>query len=128
MPESSKTLKIYEYARCTTCKNALKFLDARKISYERVPIVEQPPSLAELKRMLGHQGGELRKLFNTSGQVYREMGLSEKLPTLSESEALQLLASNGKLIKRPFVLSLGADRDDSFGWVGFKEAEWKKQL
>jgi arsenate reductase len=72
--------------------------------------------------MLGHLGGELKKLFNTSGQVYREMKLGEKLPTMSEAQALKLLAANGKLIKRPFLLAARG------GAVGFKEAEWKKLL
>lgn len=112
-------LKIYEYDKCSTCKQALKFLDARKIPYEKIPIVDRPPSIAELKKMLSHVG-DLRKLFNTSGQVYREMKLGEKLPSMKESEALKLLSSNGKLIKRPFALASDA------GVVGFKEAEWKK--
>ena len=115
-----KHVKVYEYANCSTCKKALKFLDAKQVDYERVPIVERPPSVADLKKMLAHQGGELKRLFNTSGQVYRELGVSEKLPTMSEAEALKLLAAHGKLIKRPFVLTDGA------GLVGFKEDEWKK--
>jgi arsenate reductase len=117
-----KNLKIYEYDKCSTCKKALKFLDARKVTYEKVPIVERPPSIAELKKMLGFLGGDLRRLFNTSGQVYRELKLSEQLPEMSESQALKLLASNGKLIKRPFALS------NTQGTVGFQEAEWKKLL
>jgi arsenate reductase len=112
-------LKVYEYDKCSTCKKALKFLDTRKVAYERIPIVDRPPSMAELKKMLGFVG-DLRKLFNTSGQVYRELKLGAKLPSMSEAEALKLLASNGKLIKRPFAL-----KSDQ-GFVGFKEAEWKK--
>ena len=112
-------LKVYEYDKCSTCKKALKFLETRKVPFERIPIVERPPSLAELKKMLGFVG-QVRKLFNTSGLVYRELKLGAKLSSLSEAEALKLLASNGKLIKRPFALQ--ADR----GMVGFKEAEWKK--
>jgi arsenate reductase len=115
-------LKIYEYSNCSTCKKALKFLDAKKASYEKVAIVESPPSLAELKTMLGHLGGEMKKLFNTSGQVYRELKLGEKLPTMTQAQALKLLSSNGKLIKRPFLLA------SQGGAVGFKEAEWKKLL
>jgi arsenate reductase (glutaredoxin) len=118
----SGKLKIYEYSNCGTCKQALKFLDAKKASYEKIAIVETPPSIAELKSMLGHLGGELKKLFNTSGQVYREMKLGEKLPEMSEAQALKLLAANGKLIKRPFLLA------PKGGAVGFKEAEWKKLL
>jgi arsenate reductase len=115
-------LKIYEYANCSTCKKALKFLDAKKVSYEKIAIVEQPPTVAELKTMLQHVDGDIRRLFNTSGLVYREMGLSEKLKTLSETQALKLLAANGKLIKRPFALG------SSDGAVGFQEAEWKKKF
>lgn len=115
-------LKVYEYSGCSTCKKALKFLDARKIPYERVAIVERPPNVSELKEMLKHVGGDVRKLFNTSGQVYREMGLGEKLASLSEAEAFKLLASNGKLVKRPFILGSGA------GAVGFKEDEWKSKF
>ena len=112
-------LKVYEYDKCSTCKKALKFLDGRKVAYQRLPIVEEPPTLAELKKMLGFVG-DIRKLFNTSGLVYRELGLGSKLPSMSEAQALKLLASNGKLIKRPFALS------SDHGVVGFKEAEWKK--
>ncbi len=111
-------MRVYEYEKCSTCRQALKFLDARKTPYRRVPIVEQPPTLAELKAMLAFVG-DLRRLFNTSGVVYRELGLGEKLKTMSEGEALALLASRGKLVKRPFVLL--KDR----GLLGFKEDEWK---
>jgi arsenate reductase (glutaredoxin) len=112
--------KVYEYQNCSTCKKALKFLKDRKVSFDSIPIVEHPPGKAELKRMLDLLSGELRKLFNTSGAAYRELGLGEKLESMSEKEALELLASNGKLVKRPFVLT------DKAGLVGFKEDEWKK--
>jgi arsenate reductase len=123
-------IKVYEYSNCSTCKKALKFLDSKKVAYEKIAIVEKPPSVAELKTMLAHLNGELRKLFNTSGQVYREMGLGEKLKDMSEAEALKLLAANGKLIKRPFVLKSGAVSGalKSDGAVGFQEAEWKKKF
>lgn len=116
-----KTWKVYEYSGCSTCKKALKFLDARKIPYEKHDITSIPPSPAELKAMLKHVK-DVRKLFNTSGLVYKELRLSEKLPGMSEKEALDLLAHNGRLVKRPFVL--GSD----FGLVGFKEEEWKKRV
>jgi arsenate reductase (glutaredoxin) len=109
---------VYEYAKCSTCRKALKFLDARGISYKRMPIVEQPPSRQELARMHKHVG-DLKRLFNTSGELYRELGLSQRLKTMSQDEALDLLARHGKLIKRPFVLA--GDR----GLVGFDEAQWK---
>lgn len=114
-----KKIRIFEYSKCSTCRNALKFLDQHKVAYEKVPIVETPPTRAELRKMLAAQGGNLKKLFNTSGEVYRELKISAKLPTMTEAEALDLLASNGKLIKRPFVLT-----GDS-GLVGFKEEDWK---
>lgn len=116
-----KKLKVYEYGGCSTCRKALKFLDARKVAYEKIDITERAPSPAELKAMLGHLGG-VRKLFNTSGLVYKELKLSQKLPAMSEKDALALLASNGRLVKRPFVLG------DGWGTVGFREEEWKRNL
>ena len=116
-----KKLKVYEYPGCSTCKKALKFLDGKKAPYEKIDITVSPPTPAELKEMLGHIG-ELRRLFNTSGLVYKELKLSEKLPGMSEKVALALLAGNGRLVKRPFVLGSG------WGVVGFKEDEWKKHL
>jgi arsenate reductase len=113
------SMKVYEYEGCSTCRKALKFLDARKVAYEPVPIVETPPSKTELKAMLKF-AGELKRLFNTSGVLYREMKVGEKLKTLNEDEALSLLAKHGKLVKRPFVLL--KDR----GLLGFKEEEWKE--
>src|SRR4051812_6397848 len=97
-------LKVYEYDKCSTCRKAIQFLDRRGIAYERIPIVERPPGMAELRRMLQAQNGQLRKLFNTSGVQYRELKLGERLTEMSEDEALRLLTSNGKLVKRPFVL------------------------
>ncbi|MCC7441728.1 MAG: Spx/MgsR family RNA polymerase-binding regulatory protein [Bdellovibrionales bacterium] len=113
-------LKIYQYPKCDTCRRALKFLAARKVDFTSVDVTEQPPSLAELKAMLKAQSGELRKLFNTSGQVYRELQIGAKLPQMSEAEALALLARHGKLVKRPFLLLHGGA-----GLLGFKEPEWK---
>jgi arsenate reductase len=117
-----KKIRIYEYAKCSTCRNALKYLDSKGIPYEKVPIVDTPPTKAELRKMLAAQDGNIKKLFNTSGEVYREMKISEKLASMSEDQALDLLASNGKLIKRPFVLA------GDTGLVGFKEEDWKKSL
>jgi Spx/MgsR family transcriptional regulator len=112
------SIQVYEYSGCSTCRKALKFLDARGVAYQAVPIVETPPSKAELKTMLKF-AGELKRLFNTSGILYRELGVGEKLKTMSEDDALSLLAKHGKLVKRPFVLL--KDR----GLLGFKEDEWK---
>ena len=111
------SVRVYEYSKCSTCRQALKFLEARKVPFTAVPIVEQPPTVAELKTMLGFTG-ELKRLFNTSGVQYRELGIAEKLKTMSDGEALALLSKNGKLIKRPFVLL--KDR----GLLGFKKDEW----
>ncbi|WP_374077194.1 arsenate reductase family protein [Bdellovibrio bacteriovorus] len=116
-------LKVYEYAKCSTCVKALKFLDGKKVKYDKLPIVDKAPSQKELKEMLAvlkERGGSIRNLFNTSGVMYKEMKLSEKLPSMTEAEALKLLSENGKLVKRPFVI--GADTH----LVGFKEDEWKK--
>ena len=112
------SVRIYEYAKCSTCRKALKFLASRQVSVTPVAIVDSPPSVAELKRMLGYVG-DLKRLFNTSGIQYRELGVADKLKTMKEADALALLSKNGKLIKRPFVLL------DHNGLVGFDEAAWK---
>lgn len=117
-------IKIYEYNKCSTCRKALKFLDDKKLPYQKISIVDQPPTLAELKKMLKvlvATGGTFKNLFNTSGIQYRELKISDKLKNgMTESEALQLLSENGKLVKRPFVLT------QEGGTVGFKEEDWKK--
>jgi Spx/MgsR family transcriptional regulator len=110
-------IKIYSYEKCSTCKKALNWLQERGVKVQVLPIVEQPPSVAELRRMLDHVG-DLKKLFNTSGELYREMKMSDRLPSMAQAEALELLAAHGKLVKRPFLLG------DDFGCVGFKEEEW----
>jgi arsenate reductase len=111
-------LRVHTYAKCDTCRKAVKFLRAQGVAFEEIPIRETPPTRAELRTMLAAQGGQLRKLFNTSGGDYKALGLSTKLPTLSEAEALNLLAGNGNLVKRPFAL------DDGVALVGFDEATW----
>ena len=120
---SGASIKVYEYKACSTCQKALKFLDAHKIKFEKRAIVETPPSKAELQAMLKFlkaDGGSFKNLFNTSGVQYRELGISDKIKAgLTEAEAIELLAKNGKLIKRPFLI--GA----TFGLVGFKEDAWK---
>lgn len=117
-------LKVYSYKNCSTCQKALKYLEKKGVKFETLPIVEAPPSKAELKKMLAYLkegGGSFKQLFNTSGQQYRELGISDKIKGgMSEEQAIDLLAANGKLIKRPFVLS------DKTGLVGFKEDEWKR--
>lgn len=118
----SPALLVYSYAKCSTCRDAAKWLRARGVAFTERPIYEQPPTIPELKRMLARQGGQLRKLFNTSGIQYRERGLAEKLPQMSEAEALALLASDGRLVKRPFVL--GAQ----VGLLGFDPDQWAAAL
>ena len=113
-------VRVFAYANCDTCRKALKFLAERKIAHEVVPIREQPPTVGELRAMLGHVGGDLRRLFNTSGRDYKELNMKERLPKLSTEEALALLAGNGNLVKRPFALTASA------GVVGFKPEEWKR--
>ena len=115
-------LKVYQYPKCSTCRNALKWLDANGIAYTDVDITEKPPTKTELKKMLAFYDGELKRLFNTSGLVYREQRIKDKLPGMKPAQAIDLLAGNGMLIKRPFVQTGKA------GLVGFKEAEWKSAL
>ena len=97
-------MKVYVHPKCSTCKKALNFLDEAKLTYEAVDITQRPPSKAELGQAL-QELGSARRLFNTSGQKYRSLGLKEKLDTMSEAEALNLLASDGMLVKRPFLVS-----------------------
>ncbi|HEY5703946.1 MAG TPA: Spx/MgsR family RNA polymerase-binding regulatory protein [Terrimicrobiaceae bacterium] len=111
-------LKVYTYANCNTCRKALKFLRDRKITFEEFAIRETPPPRTELEAMLNARG-KIRGLFNTSGADYKALGLSERLSKISETEALELLASNGNLVKRPFVSG------DGVNLVGFDEVEWR---
>ncbi|MBM4251698.1 MAG: Spx/MgsR family RNA polymerase-binding regulatory protein [Deltaproteobacteria bacterium] len=119
----SLTIKLYSYQKCSTCRQATKFLEARGLDHQTVDITLTPPSRSELDGMLKAVGGALRKLLNTSGQVYREMQLSTKLPHLSTDEVMNLLATNGKLIKRPFLLVNGKAVA-----VGFDQAKWSSLL
>jgi arsenate reductase (glutaredoxin) len=113
-------LKVYTYAKCSTCRKAVHFLRDHEIAFEEVPIRETPPSLAELKLML--EGRTLKALFNTSGLDYKALGLSGKLAEMSEAQALGLLAKNGNLVKRPFVVGKGVRL------VGFDEEAWGRVL
>lgn len=115
---STAPVVVYAYARCSTCRRALEWLRERGVAFEERAIVEGPPTEAELRRMLEWQQGNLRRLFNTSGLEYRAQNLATRLPTLDAAAALALLAGNGRLVKRPFVL--GPD----FGLVGFDAAKW----
>ena len=110
------------YRKCSTCLKALKWLEEHQVDFEERPIVEQNPSYAELKEWYGKSGLPLKKFFNTSGLLYKDMKLKDKLPTMSEEEQLQLLATNGMLVKRPLVV--GKD----YVLTGFKEAEWNEKM
>lgn len=113
---------VYVYGKCSTCKNALQFLKQHHVKFTEKEITATPPSIAELKQMLKYQNGNLRKLFNTSGLLYKEMQLSQKLDDMSQDEALKLLSQHGMLVKRPFLLG------DGFGLVGFNEAAWSAKI
>ncbi|GAB5560003.1 MAG: arsenate reductase family protein [Synoicihabitans sp.] len=117
-----KPLVVYTYKKCSTCRKAVKWLEAEGIAFTEKPIRETPPSKAELKRMLTAQDGNLKKLFNTSGGDYREMKLGPKLETMPQTEAFELLNANGNLVKRPFALT------GDTGLVGFKEELWAAAL
>ncbi len=116
-------MKIYTYAKCDTCRKATKFLKENGISFDEIPIREQPPTLAELGDALEGTGGNVRPLFNTSGVDYRSLAIGEKLRTMSSAEALALLAGNGNLVKRPFVVGVGA-----IARAGFRPDEWRAAL
>lgn len=111
-----------EYPRCTTCQKAKKWLEGHNVEYTARHIVEENPSYDELKEWYEKSGLPLKKFFNTSGQLYKEMQLKDKLASMSEDEQLRLLASNGMLVKRPIVL------DGEKVLIGFKEAEWEEKL
>ncbi len=111
-------VKIYTLAQCSTCRDATRWLRENKITFAERAIRETPPTLEELRAMFAAHGGNVRKLFNSSGLEYRAQKLAEKLPVLTESAALALLAGNGSLVKRPFLLGAGV------ALVGFDAKAW----
>jgi arsenate reductase len=113
---------VYCYSKCTTCKRALKWLDDNKIEYKLIDIKEDHPDEKTLRQFHKKSGLPLRRFFNTSGQLYREMELSKKLPVMSEDEMFKLLASDGMLVKRPLLIT----KDNVL--TGFKEEDWKEAL
>lgn len=115
-------LRIYTLSNCDTCRKAVKWLQARGVAFEERAIRETPPGAAEVRAMLKAQGGELKKVFNVAGGEFREQKLGEKLPTMTEAQAVTLLSGNGSLVKRPFLIGEGV------GLTGFKEAEWAEKL
>ena len=110
------------YRKCSTCIKALKWLDGNGVQYEERAIVEDNPTYEELKEWYGKSGLPLKKFFNTSGVLYKEMQLKDKLSTMSEEEQLKLLATDGKLVKRPLVVG------EDFVLTGFKEADWNEKM
>lgn len=115
-------MKVYTYKNCSTCKKATKWLDANGIAYEELPIRETPPSKKELEQMLMHLDGQTKKLFNVSGQDYRQLGLKDRVDAMTKAEAFELLRGNGNLVKRPFLIGEGV------GLVGFREDAWEAAL
>ena len=107
-----------EYPKCTTCKRAKKWLDEHQVSYEERHIVEDNPKAEELKKWIPKSGLPIKRFFNTSGMKYRDLGLKDRLPEMTEEEQIELLATDGMLVKRPLVIG------DDFVLVGFKEEQW----
>ena len=111
-----------EYPKCTTCRKAKKWLEDHGVSFTDRDIREDNPSVDELKQWHQRSGLPLKRFFNTSGMLYREQGLKDKLPSMSEEDQLRLLSTDGMLVKRPLLIG------EDFVLPGFKEAEWKEAL
>lgn len=111
-----------QYPPCSTCQKAKKWLDTQGITYEDRHIKENNPSYEELKAWYEKSGLPLKKFFNTSGLLYKSLGLKDKLPTMTEEEQLKLLATDGMLVKRPIVVG------EDFVLTGFKEADWAAKM
>ena len=107
------------YPKCSTCKKARKFLEEKGVVFEDRDIKEQNPTVEELKEWIAKSGLPVKKFFNTSGMLYRQMELKDKLPNMSEQEMIELLATDGMLVKRPILVS-----EDKV-LVGFRQAEWE---
>lgn len=115
-------LTLYTLASCDTCRQAKAWLSRRGWAFEEKPIREHPPTSEELTTMLAAYGGEIRRLVNTAGREFRALGLGETLPTLREDEVIALLAGNGSLVKRPFLIG------ERVALVGFDESSWSRAL
>ncbi|MDR7814676.1 arsenate reductase family protein [Lacrimispora sp.] len=111
-----------QYPPCSTCKNAKKWLDAHDVAYDARNIKEENPNSAELADWIQKSGLPIKRFFNTSGIIYKEKNLKELLPGMSEKEQIDLLATDGMLVKRPLIIG------DDFVLVGFKEKEWESSL
>ena len=110
------------YRKCSTCLKALAWLEGHNVAFSERPIVEDNPTYEELKEWHAKSGLPLKRFFNTSGLLYKDMNLKDKLPAMSEDEQLKLLATNGMLVKRPLVVG------DDFVLTGFREKEWEEKL
>lgn len=110
------------YPKCTTCQKAKKWLDQNKIEYTERHIVEKNPTKSELEKWIKLSGLEVKRFFNTSGLKYKELNLKDKLPTMSYEDKLNLLATDGMLVKRPILIT------NKTVFVGFKEIEWENNL
>ncbi|MEE1196115.1 MAG: arsenate reductase family protein [Lachnospiraceae bacterium] len=111
-----------EYPKCSTCQKAKKWLDENGVKYIDRHIKEDNPSAEELKSWYEKSGQPLKKFFNTSGLIYKNMGLKDKLPEMTEEEQLDLLASDGMLVKRPLIVG------EDYVLIGFKVKEWEEKL
>ena len=115
-------MQLLQYQKCSTCQNAVAWLRKHNISYEDRPIKEQNPTREELTEWYHKSGLPLKRFFNTSGNLYKDLQLKDKLPNMSEEEQLALLATDGMLVKRPLVVG------EDFVLTGFKEQEWAEKL
>ena len=115
-------LKVYCYSKCSTCKKALKWLNEKKIEHEVIDIKADHPDEDALRKYYAISGVPLKRFFNTSGMQYRELELSKRQPDMGEDEQFRLLASDGRLVKRPLLVG------DGFVLAGFKQSEWEEKL
>ena len=115
-------MKVLVYRKCSTCMKALKWLEVNQVVFDERPIKEENPSYEELKSWYEMSGLPLKKFFNTSGILYKQMNLKDKLKEMSEDEQLKFLARDGMLVKRPLVIG------DDFVLTGFKEKEWEEKI
>ena len=111
-------MKFFSYNKCGTCRKAKKFLDARKVSFNEIDITETPPSKSILKKAIKSKG--MKKLFNTSGEQYKKLSIKDKIGSMTEAQAIELLSSNGRLVKCPIAV------DGNRITVGFDEVEYKE--
>lgn len=122
MKGKNVNMLVLAYRKCSTCIRALNWLEENKVVFTERAIKEENPTYEELKEWYQMSGLPLKKFFNTSGLIYKEMQLKDKLPQMTEEEQLRLLATDGMLVKRPLVVG------DGFVLTGFKESEWTEKL